>query len=85
MTVESKDTKKIYDGNGVATEFPVKFAYSRVDDLFLLRADEEGVETPINSNFSITVNTTGDTTVTYPVVGTPLPVGQKVAYRPVYG
>ena len=36
MTVEDTITKKIYEGNGLATEFPVPFAYSRADDLYLL-------------------------------------------------
>jgi len=67
-----------YHGNGAATEFPVPFAYSQVDDLHLLHTDEAGTETPITSNFHVNVNMSGDTSVTFPLSGTPLSAGQTL-------
>jgi hypothetical protein len=78
MTVESVLTKKIYQGNGAAVEFPVPFAYSRTDDLFLLHTDAQGKETPITDNFRVNVNEAGNTSITYPLAGQPLPAGQRL-------
>ena len=46
MTVEYTITKKLYKGNGLATEFPVPFAYSRAGDLHLPHVSADDVETP---------------------------------------
>ncbi len=78
MTVESTLTKKIYQANGDAREWPVPFAYSRAEDIRLMHTDAEGIETEIADNFRVNVNESGDTNVTYPVTGLPLPAGVRV-------
>ncbi len=82
MSVENTTSKGIYQGNGVAVEWPVPFAYSRADDIHLLHTDANGVETEISSNFRLNVNVSGDSSVTYPVTGEPLPPGVRLTvYR----
>lgn len=82
MSVENTTSKVIYQGNGVAVEWPVPFAYSRADDIHLLHTDANGVETEIASNFRLNVNASGDSSVTYPVAGEPLPPGVRLTvYR----
>lgn len=82
MTVESTITKRIYQANGATTEWPVPFAYSRADDICLMLTGADGVETRVASNFRVNVNEAGDTSVTCPVSGEPLPLGVKLTiYR----
>ena len=78
MTVESTIIKIIYQGNGAAREFPVPFAFSRAEDLRLLRTDAAGKDTPITSDFQVDINTAGNTSVTYPLNGPPLPAGERL-------
>jgi hypothetical protein len=60
MTLESTLTKKTYVGNGSATEWPVPFAYSRTEDLYLVLTDAAGNETPVTDNFQVNVTQAGD-------------------------
>lgn len=82
MTVESIKTKEIYEGNGSATVFPVPFAYSQTADVLLVFTDAHNMEWAVVSNFRIDVSDTGDASVTYPVVGEPIPMGTRLTvYR----
>lgn len=82
MTVESTQTKEIYEGNGSSVIFPVPFTYSRTDDIKLVFTDAHGVESDIASNYAITVAESGDTSVTYPVSGMPIAMGTRLTvYR----
>ena len=82
MTVESTKTKAIYEGNGSATVFPVPFGYSKADDITLMFTDIHNIEWAVVSNFRIEKNESGDTSVVYPVVGTPIGMGTRLTvYR----
>ena len=82
MTVESTQTKEIYEGNGSSVIFPVPFTYSRTDDIKLVFTDAHGIESDIASNYAITVAESGDTSVTYPVSGMPIAMGTRLTvYR----
>lgn len=82
MSVESTTTKIIYQGNGTTNTWPVPFAYNQTEHLHLLIADADGKETEIAENFSVVVSGSGDTSIIYPVSGSPLASGNKlVVYR----
>jgi hypothetical protein len=82
MTVETTLTKVRYAGNGSAKEFPVPFAYSRTEDLRLVLSDAAGDESVAADNFRWEVNSSGDTSLLYPVSGSPLPAGMTLTiYR----
>lgn len=87
MTVEYIKTKEIYEGNGATRVFPVPFQYStniaeRTETLNFIFTDAQGHEHPIADNYEIHVNTSGDTSVTYPLEGNPIPSGTKfTVYR----
>lgn len=82
MSVENTTTKVIYNGNGMTTEWPVPFSYSKPDHIFLLLTDAKGVSHDVPSNYRVNVTEAGDTSVTYPVTGEPLPGGAKLTiYR----
>lgn len=82
MTVESTLTKRIYQADGIAREWPVPFAYSRTADIRLMHTDADGLETEITGNFLVNVNASGDTSVTCPLSGRPLPSGVRLTvYR----
>ena len=81
MSVENTTTKVVYAGNGVTKEWPVPFQYARSEDIALL-IDDGTTQTDITSNYQIVVNDGGDTSVTYPVSGTAVAAGNKLAiYR----
>lgn len=82
MTVEATQTKEIYEGNGSTTIFPVPFTYSRTDDIKLIFTDAEDIDSPVTSNYAVTVTESGDTSVTYPVTGMPIRMGTRLTvYR----
>ena len=82
MSVESTTTKIIYQGNGTTITWPVPFAYNQTEHLHLLIADADGKETEITENFSVVVSSGGDTSIMYPVSGSPLASGNRlVVYR----
>lgn len=82
MTVEAKRTKEIYEGNGATTVFRIPFQYSKTEDISLLFTDRKQVDSEITSNFEIIVNSSGDTSVVYPLEGQPIPAGTKLTvYR----
>ncbi|CAK7067958.1 MAG: hypothetical protein DELT_01735 [Desulfovibrio sp.] len=77
MTVEATATKEIYEGNGLATVFPVTFPYSQADTIKVMFTARDGTETEVTENYQITVTASGDTSVTYPVEGPPIAAGTK--------
>lgn len=80
MSVESTATKVVYEGNGLTTEWPVPFQYNKPEHL-ALTLDSGTKQTDIPSNFQITVNASGDTSITYPVSGLPVAAGHKLVIR----
>lgn len=73
MSVSSTQSKQIYAGDGVTTQFSIPFPLADMvagTDLAVYIANAAGVITKLNSGF--TVNT-GTMKVTYPNVGAPLP------------
>lgn len=82
MSVENTTTKVIYNGNGMTTEWPVPFPYSKTEDIRLLLTEANGAETEITENFRVNVTDNGDTSVTYPLSGRPIKAGVKLTvYR----
>ena len=82
MTVEATKIKEIYEGNGAAKVFPVPFGYSKTDDIRLMFTDVHNMEWAVISNFKIQVTESGDTNVTYPVIGDPIAMGTRLTvYR----
>ncbi len=82
MTVEATKIKEIYEGNGAAKVFPVPFGYSKTDDIRLMFTDINNMEWAVISNFKIQVTESGDTNVTYPVIGDPIAMGTRLTvYR----
>ncbi|MDR1488930.1 MAG: hypothetical protein LBS65_00355, partial [Desulfovibrio sp.] len=81
MTVETTITKQFYEGDGAATVFPVPFPYSKPEHIKLLLTDATG-DSQITENFLVQMNSSGDTSVVYPVEGAPLPPGARLTlYR----
>jgi hypothetical protein len=86
MTISSTTRRAgPYSGNGVATSFAFSFKVFATSDISVVRADSNGAETTLvlNSDYSVTLN--GDQnaspggTVTYPISGSPLATGEKLA------
>lgn len=72
-------------GNGSTTAFPFSFKVFAAGDIKVTIANSSGVETvlALNTDYSVSLNANQDTspggTVTYPVSGSPLPVGSRLA------
>jgi len=85
MTVSS-DVRKTgpYAGNGVSTAYTFYFKVFSANDLRVVRTDALAVETDLTLNVDYTVSLNPDQdnapggTVTYPVSGSPLPVGEML-------
>ena len=73
-----------FAGNGVTTAVPFTFKVFEAADIEVTHTDANGVETvlTLNTHYSVAVNADQDTspggTLTYPVSGTPLPVGETI-------
>ena len=79
MTVASQDTKIIYQGNGLATEFNVPFQVLGAENL-RCRLVINGIENE-TSNFTVNEGTQF-ITVIYPASGEPMPFGEElIIYR----
>jgi hypothetical protein len=71
-------------GTGAQTSWPFTFKVFAASDIAVTIANNLGVETALvlNTDYSVSVNTNQDTspggTVTYPLSGSPLPVGSKL-------
>ncbi|MDR2800410.1 MAG: hypothetical protein LBB52_03980 [Desulfovibrio sp.] len=82
MSIETTTTKQIYEGNGSAVVFPVPFLYNKPEHIKLLYTDAQETDREISGNFQVVVNGAGDTSVTYPVTGEPIPSGTRLTlYR----
>ena len=73
-----------YSGTGVQTAWPFTFRVFDASDIAVTIADSLGVETllTLGSQYSVSVNANQETspggTVTYPISGSPLPVGSQL-------
>ena len=84
MVLESQESKVRYQGNDLATEWPVPFPVLREEHLHLIVTDTNGKDTPINSNYEITGIREETVSVTYPVEGEPLSSAHRITiYREV--
>lgn len=74
-----------FAGNGSTTAFPFTFKVFTTADIEVVLADVDGLETVLvlDSDYSVTLNPDQDATpggsVTYPISGTPLAVGETLA------
>jgi hypothetical protein len=73
-----------YSGTGVQTAWPFTFRVLAASDIEVAMSDALGVETVLvlGTDYSVAVNANQDTspggTVTYPISGSPLPVGDRL-------
>lgn len=73
-----------YSGTGAQTAWPFTFRVFAASDIAVTIADSLGVETllTLGSQYSVSVNANQETspggTVTYPISGSPLPVGSRL-------
>lgn len=71
-------------GTGAQTTWPFTFKVFAATDIAVTIADNQGVETALvyNLDYSVTLNANQETspggTVTYPIAGSPLPVGTRL-------
>jgi len=86
MTVSSTSRKAgPFSGNGSTTSYPFLFKVFTKNDVQVVRADPYGVETTLtlDSDYSVAVNADQTAspggTITYPISGSPLPVGYTLA------
>jgi hypothetical protein len=80
MTVSSTPRKAgPFAGNAATTSFPFAFKVYTKNDIGVVLTSSTGVVTTLvlDSDYSVTVGTTGGT-VTYPISGSPLPVGSTL-------
>jgi hypothetical protein len=89
MTVEILSTKVVRDGDDNATSFSFPFVITEASDLVVNLVDDEGVEDsdPLEQgvDYSVVPSGTYPTTgsISYPLVGDPLPAGWKIVIRRV--
>jgi len=81
MTVETTSNKARFTGNGASTTFPYTFLVPDAADLQLWYTDVAGNTSQISpSLFSVTgINNVDGGIVTYPLTGSPIPVGSVLA------
>ena len=63
MSVENTTTTVIYNGNGMTTEWPVPFSYSKPDHIFLLLTDAKGVSHDVQRYYLVNVTEAVDYSV----------------------
>lgn len=78
MTLDSKLSKNVYQGNGSTTAFPFAFKVWNTSQIAVTMTDAKGVSTDVTSNCTVTLSSSGGS-VTYPKSGSPLPGGAKLA------
>lgn len=78
MTLDSKLSKAVYQGNGSTTVFPFAFKVWDSSHIAVTVTDAAGVSTDVTSNSTVTLASSGGS-VTYPKTGSPLPSGAKLA------
>jgi hypothetical protein len=86
MTVPAAERKAgPFNGNGSTTEFPFSFKIFTTEDVEVVFADVDGVETvlELDSDYSVSMNADQDEdpggTVTYPISGSALATGEKLS------
>ncbi len=77
MSISRDKSSVMYAGNGVATEFPFDFKVWEPSHILVTQADEQGEETNVTAQVSVSVTETGGT-VSLP---SPLPVGCRLHIR----
>lgn len=82
MTLDTTLSKVQYQGNGVATVFPLPFKLLEDSHLKVVLTNAAGAGTPVAAGkYSIT-RSGSSTSVTYPLSGTPVPKGHRLTiYR----
>lgn len=89
MTVSNTTNRKVYPGNDSQTLFDFTFyVKNESTELFATVTDANGAETPLvlNVDFQVSTPSTDETggTIRYPISGTPLITGSKIAvYREI--
>ncbi|KAF5089792.1 hypothetical protein DSECCO2_25680 [anaerobic digester metagenome] len=78
MTLDSKLSKAVYQGNGSTTVFPFAFKVWNTSQITVTMTDAAGASTDVTSNCTVTLTSSGGS-VTYPKSGSPLPGGAKLA------
>ena len=78
MTLDSKLSKAVYQGNGSTTVFPFAFKVWDSSQIAVTVTDAAGVSTDVTSNSTVTLTSSGGS-VSYPKTGAPLPSGAKLA------
>lgn len=85
MTVQSTTRKAgPFYGNGVTTVFPFSFKILKKQDLLVVHADAQGVESNLvlDSDYTVTLNADQDETpggsFTYPKTGDPMPTSERL-------
>jgi hypothetical protein len=85
MTISSTARKAgPFTGNGSATSFAFTFKVFSTADILVTLADSSGIETALvlDTHYTVTLNANQDTSpggsITYPITGSPLPVGAKL-------
>ncbi|WP_298997049.1 hypothetical protein [uncultured Desulfovibrio sp.] len=78
MTLDSKLSKAVYQGNGSTTVFPFAFKVWDSNHIAVTVTDAAGVSTDVTSNSTVTLTSSGGS-VTYPKSGSPLPGSAKLA------
>lgn len=78
MTLDSKLSKAVYQGNGSTTVFPFAFKVWDTSQIAVTMTDAAGVSTDVTSNSTVTLTSSGGS-VAYPATGSPLPTGAKLA------
>lgn len=78
MTLDSKHSKDVYQGNGSTTVFPFAFKVWNTNQITATMTDAAGVSTDVTNNSTVMLTISGGS-VTYPKSGSPLPSGAKLA------
>lgn len=78
MTLDTNNSKAVFQGNGTATVFPFDFKVWKNSQIVVTIADNDGTSMDVTANCSIALTESGGT-VTYLKDGAPLPVGYTLA------
>lgn len=78
--VSSTNSKDIFQGDGSTVAWQYDFPIILTSDIEIFTIDSSGNVTPVTTNYSINTSTA---TVTYPVSGTPLPIGSQIVLQRV--
>lgn len=79
MTMSSAVSKVTLNGDGSQTSWPFSFKVWKADDLEVILTSPEGTES-VTTDWSVVLAGIGGT-LTYPILGDPLPTGWKITIR----